>query len=72
MSINKKDTAREAKAYHASLASKPTNLTPAPTYGNATTTGPLKAIYMASPRVEANDNQKYFSRDSGAQIVRCV
>ena len=70
MSINRKDIAREAKAYHASLASKPTNLTPAPTYTNATTTGPLKAIFMASPRADANDHQAFSSRDSGAMIVR--
>ena len=70
MSINRKDQDREAVAHRLYKATKPTNLTPAVTYGNATTDGLLKAICMASPRVEANDNLLYASRDSGAQIVR--
>ena len=72
MSINRKDQAREAKAHRLYKATKPTNLTPAPTYINATTDGPLKASVMASPRADADAHQQYASRDSGAMIVRCV
>lgn len=72
MSINRKDQAREAVAHRLYKATKPTNLVAPITYGNATTTGPYVASVMASPRADANDNQKYASRDSGAQIVRCV
>ena len=72
MSINRKDIAREAKAHRLYKATKPTNLTPPITYGNAMTKGPLKAICMASPRAEANDNLMHASFNSGAQIVRSV
>ena len=70
MSINHKDIAREAKAHRLYKATKPTNLTPPITYGNAMTKGPLKAICMASPRADANDNLQYASHRVGAQINR--
>ena len=70
MSINRKDQAREAVAYRLYKATKPTNLTPALTYGNATTTGLYVRPVMASPRFDANDHMSCASRDSGAMIVR--
>ena len=70
MSLSRKDHEREALAYKAYAATKRTDATPSRTFVNSATNGPLKAIYMASPRIEANDNQKYASRNSGAQIVR--
>ncbi len=72
MSINKAHQANDLKNYKAYKAAKPDNLAPAPTYGNATTTGLYRGSVMASPRADANDHQAYVSRDSGAQIVRCV
>ena len=70
MSINRKDQAREAIAYKLYKATKPTNLTPALTYGNATTTGSYVRPVMASSMADANDHMSYASRDSGAMIVR--
>jgi len=72
MSINRKDIAREAKAHRLYKATKPTNLTPPITYGNAMTKGAYIGSVMASPRADANDHMQHASRDSGAQITRCV
>lgn len=70
MSINRKDQAREAKAYRLYKATRPTNLTTPPTYVNAAMKAPYVRPVMASPRADANDHQQYASRDSGAMIVR--
>ena len=70
MSQGVKQTAIDKRLYEAYKAIKPTNLTPAPTYGNAATTGLYVRPVMASPRADANDHQQYASRDSGAMIVR--
>ena len=68
MSINRKDHERNAVAYRASLATKPTNLTPPPTYGNATTTGLYTGNRMGSTRPETN--KQHDSLPMGAQINR--
>ena len=70
MSISRIEQAREAKAHNLYKAAKPTNLTPPPTYTNATTKGLYRGSVMASPRADADAHMKHASRDSGAQIVR--
>ena len=72
MSMKRTDQAREAVAQRLFAASKPRNLTPPPTYTNATTKELYYGSAMASPRAEADDNLRHASRDSGAQIVRCL
>ena len=70
MSSNKKDLARDAEAHKRYVEARPTNLTAAPTYCNASMKGLYSAPVMASPRADANDHMSYASRDSGAMIVR--
>lgn len=70
MSQGVKQTATDLRMHKAFKASKPTNLTPAPTYGNATTTGLYTGNRMGSTRPESN--RQHASLPMGAQIVRCV
>ena len=70
MSMNKTHQANDLKNYKAYKAAKPDNLTPAPTYGNATTTGLYTGNRMGSTRLETN--KRHASLPMGAQITRCV
>ena len=72
MSVTRKEQSREAVAMRLYAASKPRNLTPPPTFTNAAMKAPYVRPVMASPRAEADDNLQHASRDSGAQIVRCL
>ena len=70
MSLNKENQASHARAQKAYAAARPTNLTPAVTYGNANTDGPYMGNNMGTSRAGAN--HKHASLPMGAQIVRCV
>ena len=72
MSMKRTDQAREAVAMRLYAASKPANLVAPPTYTNAAMKAPYVRPVMASPRAEADDNLQHASRDSGAQITRCL
>lgn len=72
MSQGVKQTVTDLRMYKAYKATKPKNLVAPITYGNATTKGFYSGSVMASPRADADAHMSYLSRDSGAQIVRCV
>ena len=72
MSMKRTDQAREAVAQRLYAASKPADLVAPPTHINSAMRAPLVRPVMASPRAEADDNLQHVSRDSGAQIVRCL
>ena len=72
MSLNKENHASHARAQKAYAAAKPTNLTPAVTYVNAAMKGRYMGNNMGTPRDNADAHMQHASRDSGAQIVRCV
>ena len=70
MSQGVKQTATDLRMDKEYEAAKPTNLTPAVTYGNANTDGPYMGNNMGTSRAGAN--HKHASLPMGAQIVRCV
>jgi hypothetical protein len=71
MSQGVHQTAVDLRLFKAYKAKKPTNLTPPPTYGNASTKEPL-VLPKWHVRAGANDHFQHASRGLGAQIVRAV
>lgn len=62
--------ANDAKAQRLYAASKPHDVTPSITYGNATTTGYYTGNSMQSARPEADQHKQYTGAGFQAQIDR--
>lgn len=65
---NQKERERAAKAQRLYAASKPGNLTPPATYGNATTKEAYTGNVMQSPRADADEHFNHASLGLAAQI----
>jgi hypothetical protein len=69
VSLNKKHTDADARAYKIYSSAKPRNATPSRTWTNATTEGLYKGVVMGSTRIDADQHLAIYSRVLGREIT---